>query len=102
MITATFKDGRKVSNAAVSLGVYFPLVSGGQDYVEEVKKHPNSISLDLKLYVAYRMAGDPEARKKEPEDVMNEVNISNVDDMIEYRKIMAQLGNEVSGAKKSE
>jgi hypothetical protein len=100
MITLSFEDGRKVSNAAVALGKYFPLVSGGQDYVEEIRKHPKSISLDLKLYVAYRMAADPNLRGKDPDEIMNEVNISNVDQMLEFKQVMSQLGNEGNGSKK--
>lgn len=96
MIVAEFK-GRKLSNAASAIAFYYPRVSGGRDLLTDLRKDKDGgLGVTLLIYAAFRMAGDPEARKKKPEELTDEVNVFDREEVMALNEVLAPLLNEKS------
>ena len=119
MITTEFK-GHKLSNSNMALAFYYPEITKGGDMQEDVSKmvevlkdeNDNPI-LDkdgneekivkisyptlLKAYVAFRWAGDREAKNsKSVADIMDEVNVHDKDEASLFLDVMTKLLSEKS------
>lgn len=102
MIAAEFK-GHALSNAASAYVFHYPKISGGSDlYKDLTADAEGSTSTLLKIYAAFRMAADPEARKSSPEELVNEVNIFDPSEAKEFMQVMNSLLNEKSQSPKKE
>lgn len=101
MISAEYK-GHPLSNAASAIAFYYPKVSNGGDLLKDLRKDGDeaSVSTLLRVYAAFRMAGDPDARRMKPEDLVNEVDILDRESLAEFNKVMTELLTEKSRLKK--
>lgn len=103
MITAEFK-GHKLSNGASAIAFYYPELSGGHDMLKDLKSQNDPDKVDSKIifimYAAFRKAGDPEAREKTKEELVDEINVFDAKSMVEFNSIMNKLLSESSGTVK--
>lgn len=71
MITETYR-GHVLSNAVSALVIYYPKITNGGDLAKDLQEKNSFVTLG-NLYVAYRYAGDKEARNKPAEEILNEI-----------------------------
>ena len=119
MVITEFK-GHKLSNSNMALAFYYPEITKGGDMQEDVSKMINVLKdengkpiLDkdgeeqkfvkisyptlLKAYVAFRWAGDKEAKNsKTIEQIMNEVNVRDKNESALFLDVMSELLSEQS------
>ncbi len=99
MLVTKFK-GHTLSNSAAAIALFYPRVSNGGDLINDVAAtadNPAKVYPTMLLcYVAFRMAGDEEARNKSKEEILEEVNLFDVKENEEFLRVMQQLLNEKS------
>lgn len=99
MLVKEFK-GHKLCNSAAAIAFYYPAVSNGEDMINDfvgtVDNPAKVYPVMLKCYVAFRMAGDEEARKMSKEEILNEVNLFDPEEAQEFLKVVGELLNEKS------
>jgi len=100
MIVTEYK-GKKLSNAASSLVIYFPRLAG-KDALTAIQKNPDNLDIPtlILFYASFRMAGDPEARKMSAEDIINEVEVFNPDETKGFVDMLMPLLNETHPKKR--
>lgn len=96
MITTEFK-GRKLCNSLAAVVIYYPKLTNGGDILMDARKEDQVFKWASNCYVAFRMAADSEARKKNPEEIMNELGI---DDFLENDSELVKLITYLIGEKK--
>ena len=93
MLVKEFK-GHKLCNSAAAIAFYYPAVSNGgdmiNDFVGTVDNPARVYPVMLKCYVAFRMAGDEEARKMPKEEILNEVNLFDPEEAQEFLKVVGE------------
>ena len=98
MITTEFK-GHKLSNALSAVVLYYPRLTNGGDLLMDARKEDQIFKWASNCYVAFRMAADEEARKKSPEEILNEIGI---DDFLENDSELVKLITYLVSEKKVE
>lgn len=87
--------GHKLSNGASAIAFFYPEVSGGHDMLKDLKNQADPENIDTKilflLYAAFRKAGDPEARKKTKEELVDEIDFLDPKAINEFREAMSAL-----------
>lgn len=97
MIVIQFQ-GHTLSNSNRAIAIEYPAITGGRDIIEDAAKMQKKLDTGtlLFMYVAYRRAGDPEARKLSVDEVMDEVDVYNVDIFTEFVQAITTLWGEKS------
>ena len=93
MITETYRE-HTITNAVSDIIIYNPKITNGGDLAKDLQEK-NSLTTLGNLYVAYRYAGDVEARKKSYEEILNEVEQSDfLEPTSDFYKALNRLINE--------
>ncbi len=101
MIETEYK-GYKLNNAVSAIVMFYPKVSNGSDLIKDIQEAPNSLTTLCNLYCAFRMSADHEARKKSLEELVNEIDYSDLmaTESDFYKTINLLINGEKSTAEK--
>ena len=93
MITETYR-GHVLTDAVSALVIYYPKITNGGDLAKDLQEKNSFVTLG-NLYVAYRYAGDKEARNKPAEEILNEIEQSDfLEATSDFYKVINKLINE--------